>query len=99
MRHMIKIYVKGTETRRTYVRFEFSSEGASPAEIIRIMTSLGFQIVQGHHDFMIDYHNDGEFLEITERLHRALRGTNVRYTLTTEPLKPVESPVDIESMI
>ena len=83
----MRIIVKGTEKYRTYVRFEFSSEGASPLEVIRVMDNLGFQVVQGHHDFMIEYSTDAEFLEIVEKMHRTLKGYNVRYMLTTEPIK------------
>ncbi|MHA1959980.1 MAG: hypothetical protein ACW99U_07095 [Candidatus Thorarchaeota archaeon] len=78
----------------TKVSFWFSSEGASPADVIRRLLDMGFTPVRGAYDF-IYHHESAEgmsdsdlssaILEISDALHAALSGFKVFYTMSTHP--------------
>lgn len=68
-----------------YVRFHYSSEGASPLAIIKVVTDLGLQPMMGEYDF--SYEVGGEFetyRDMLKKLHEGLRGLKVQYTVTTK---------------
>ena len=69
---------------KTYVRMEFSSEGASPTDVIKKMEGLGFTLVMGDYDFQFTHKSSKEFFELLDKMHGALKGTNIRYMLTTK---------------
>ena len=67
-----------------FVRFQFSSEGASPLEVIQVVADLGFQPVMGEYDFYYEVGGkSGTYREILRKLHEGLRGFKVHYTVTT----------------
>ncbi|RLF49622.1 MAG: hypothetical protein DRN20_01570 [Thermoplasmata archaeon] len=68
---------------KTYIKLYFNSEGAPPMEVINTLKSVGFQPVVGNYDFVIEYESPQEYAEILTKLHNALRGKRVSYTLTT----------------
>jgi hypothetical protein len=68
---------------KLYVRFQFSSEGASPLDLVKVMTNLGFKPVMGVHDFYYSLGDPEDYKETLKRLHESLRGLGVTYTLTT----------------
>jgi len=68
----------------TLVKFQFSSEGLSPLEVLDIVLPLGFRPVVGDYDYAIEYEEHEEYMRLLPRLHEALKGSGVRYELTTE---------------
>jgi hypothetical protein len=67
----------------TYVKLYFSSEGASPLDIVEELRSIGFRTEVGKYDFSITWDTPEEFGSIVKRLHSTLNGTRVRYTIMT----------------
>jgi hypothetical protein len=70
---------------KTYIKIEFSSEGALPSEIIKRLEAIGWKPVIGQHDFMIEG-GPGEgvgesYRRMIDDLHKALKGTNARFAL------------------
>jgi hypothetical protein len=68
---------------RTYIRVEMSSEGESPKHIIERMQTIGAVPVVGDYDFELDLGDDERMFDRLEDIHRALRGSSVRYSVTT----------------
>ncbi len=68
---------------KTYIRVEMSSEGESPKQIIERMRKMGAVPVVGDYDFEIDLEDDKRLFDKLEEIHLALKGSSVRYTLTT----------------
>ncbi|MGC8912328.1 MAG: hypothetical protein ACP5JR_00185 [Thermoplasmata archaeon] len=71
---------------RTYVRMIFSTEGVSPEEIVPIMHELGFEEAFGMHDFQYKWNKQAKMedvLKLIGKMHRALKGTHIRYEVTT----------------
>lgn len=68
---------------KTYIRVELSSEGESPKQIIERMRKLGGVPVVGDYDFEIDLDDDERLFDKLEEIHLALKGSSVRYMLTT----------------
>ena len=68
---------------KTYIRVELSSEGESPKQIIERMRKMGAVPVVGDFDFEMDLEDDERLFDKLEEIHLALKGSNVRYTLTT----------------
>ena len=70
---------------KLYVRVIFNSEGASPIELIRVMSELGFQPVMGEFDFYYELEGKpAKYRETLRQLHERLRGLKVMYTITTK---------------
>ncbi|MFH0815967.1 MAG: hypothetical protein V1934_04030 [Methanobacteriota archaeon] len=70
---------------KTYLKLEFSSEGAKPSEVIKRLEELDWKPVIGEYDFVLEA-GPGEgvgesFRRMLDKLQDALRGTNVRFTL------------------
>jgi hypothetical protein len=71
---------------RTYVRMIFDSEGASPAEVLRVMRELGFEESMGMHDFVYTWKERvalDAVLQLVDRLHKGIKGLRVHYEITT----------------
>ena len=68
---------------QTFIKFQFRSDGASPFEIIKKLRELGFKPVVGDYDFKMVYGSPEEYAQHVNRLHAALKGMNVNYTLTS----------------
>lgn len=68
---------------RTYIRVDMSSEGESPKQIIERMRTIGAVPVVGDYDFELDLGDDERIFDRLEDIHRALRGSSVRYSVTT----------------
>ena len=71
---------------RTYVRMIFSSEGAGPAEVLRVMKELGFEESMGMHDFVYKWKEKAsldEIIRLTTEMHERLKGLDVHYEITT----------------
>ncbi len=75
----------------TRVSIWFYSEGASPSEVIKRLTELGFTPVRGAFDFVYEHKQEdmderdlsSSILEIANALHAALSGFKVWYNLDT----------------
>lgn len=70
---------------KIYVRFQFSSEGASPLDVLKVVSDLGFKPVMGEYDFFNELGGkEGTYREVLGKLHEQLRGLQVQYTVTTK---------------
>jgi hypothetical protein len=69
--------------RKTYVRVIFSSEGESPKQVIERMMRIGATPVGGDYDFEFSLSDDERIFDRIEKIHRALKGARVRYSITT----------------
>jgi hypothetical protein len=71
---------------RTYVRMIFSSEGAAPQKVVRVMRDLGFEESMGMHDFVYKWKDKAsidEVLRLVTDMHDRIKGLNVNYEITT----------------
>jgi DNA-binding transcriptional ArsR family regulator len=68
---------------KTYLRVELSSEGESPKQLIERMRKIGAVPVVGDYDFEIVIGDDVRLFDKLDEVHRALAGSNVRYSVTT----------------
>ena len=72
---------------KTYLTIWFSSEGASPFEVVERLRSLGFKPLRGYHDHVYDWGRSVEVddvLQIANSVHATLKGFQVLYKLETE---------------
>ena len=72
---------------KTYLTLWFSSEGASPVEVVQRLRSLGFTAQRGYHDHVYEWGrkvNLDEVLQIANSVHETLKGLHVLYKLETE---------------
>ena len=76
---------------RTYIRVELSSEGESPKQVIDRMRKIGGVPVVGDYDFEFPLADDQRLFDRLEEIHHALRGANVRYTVSTRTDSDAES--------
>ena len=74
----------------TRVSVWFNSEGATPSQVVKRLTELGFKPVRGAYDFIYEHEDDvdeselgGAILEISDALHKTLSGFKVFYNLDT----------------
>jgi len=71
---------------RTYVRMIFDSEGAGPADVLRVMKEMGFEESMGMHDFVYKWKERASFdevLKLITTLHERMKGLRVNYEITT----------------
>jgi hypothetical protein len=68
---------------KTFIRVELSSEGESPKEVVERMRQIGATPVVGDFDFELDLGDDERLFDRLEDIHHALRGSSVRYSVTT----------------
>jgi len=68
---------------KTYIRVQLGSEGESPKKVIERMRKIGAVPVVGDFDFELTVGDDERLFDRLEDVHKALKGSDVRYTLTT----------------
>jgi len=68
---------------KTYIRIDLSSEGESPKMVIERMRQIGAVPVVGDFDFELPLKEDERLFDRLEDIHHALRGSRVRYSITT----------------
>ncbi|HEX7391441.1 MAG TPA: hypothetical protein VF374_00620 [Thermoplasmata archaeon] len=68
---------------KTFIRVELSSEGESPRQVIERMRRIGAVPLVGDFDFELNLEEDRRLFDKLEEIHHALKGANVRYTITT----------------
>src|SRR4030066_692402 len=68
---------------KTYIRVELSSEGESPKQVVERMRRIGAVPVVGDYDFELVLDEDKRLFDKLEEIHHVLRGSSVRYTVTT----------------
>ena len=72
-------------TMKTYLKIQFSSDGELPSTVIKKLEEHGWRPIVGEKDFVMNW-GMGEsvgnsYLQKLDDLHKALKGTGVRYTL------------------
>ena len=92
----------------TRVAIWFSSEGASPSEVIKKLLELGFTPVRGAYDFVYEHQEESggmdepalsnAIIEIANAIHETLVGFNVLYTLTTQPKEKTQDSIPLEKI-
>ena len=74
---------------KTYIKIQFSADGADPSKIISIFESLGWKAVVGEYDFVMEGglgdSIGSSFKKTIDELNQALKGTGVRYSLFSFP--------------
>ncbi len=73
---------------KTYIKVELSSEGESPKQVIERMKTVGAQPITGDYDFEITGVDSSKLFDRLEEVHSALRGSKVRYTVSTKACPP-----------
>lgn len=68
---------------KTYIRVELGSEGESPKQVIDRMRKIGAVPVVGDFDFELSIGEDERLFDKLEDIHKALKGADVRYSVTT----------------
>lgn len=76
---------------KTYIRVDLSSEGESPKQVIERMRKIGAVPVVGDYDFELALNDDERLFDRLEEIHHTLRGSSVRYTVTTRTDVEVDS--------
>lgn len=72
---------------KTYLTIWFYSEGASPAEVVEKLRSMGFQPLRGYHDHVYDWGRKVDLMDVLQlanKVHETLKGMKVFYKLETE---------------
>ena len=80
---------------KIYVKIELSSEGESPKRIVERMRRVDALPLVGDFDFEVTLGSDERLFDRLEAIHRALKGSRVRYTVTT--LADVSKPLEGDS--
>jgi hypothetical protein len=75
---------------KAYIKVVYSSDGMSPAQVEGIFNDHGFQRMNGQQAFESEVADAGDCQVKLEALHPALKGTGIRYLLTSG--KPFEGP-------
>jgi hypothetical protein len=77
---------------KIYVKLVLSSEGESPKRIVERMKRIGALPLVGDFDFELELTPDERLFDKLDAIHRALKGSRVRYTVTTlaEASRPLE---------
>jgi hypothetical protein len=74
---------------KTYIKIQFSVDGEDPSRIIEIFESLGWKLVVGEYDFVMDggfgESINSSFIKMIDELNRALKGTGIHYSLYSFP--------------
>ena len=71
---------------KTYLTIWFSSEGASPTEVVQRLQGMGFKPMKGEYDHVYDWKRDvnlEEILRIGNVVHETLKGLKVIYKMET----------------
>jgi hypothetical protein len=77
---------------KVYVKLVLSSEGESPKRIVERMKRIGALPLVGDFDFELALSSDERLFDKLELIHKALKGSRVRYSVTTlaEACRPLE---------
>jgi hypothetical protein len=73
---------------KAYIKVVYSSEGMSPVRVEGIFNDHGFHKLNGQQAFESEVSDAADFQDKLESMHSALKGTGVRYMLTSG--KPFE---------
>ncbi len=71
---------------KTYITIMFTSEGAKPSEVKSRLMGLGFKAMRGSYDFFYEWEREPDIetlLDFADRIHTALEGMNVMFSLET----------------
>ena len=71
---------------KSYLVVWFSSEGGTPSEVHKRLTSMGFQAMQGAYDYVYDWGLNASIdniLQIGDRVHLTLKGLDVTFKIET----------------
>jgi hypothetical protein len=72
---------------KTYLKIFFNSEGSPPSEVKNQLLGMGFKATKGNYDFVYDWGNDkatvDELVWFADKVHAALRNTNVYFSIET----------------
>lgn len=71
---------------KTYLIVWFNSEGARPSEINQRLMSLGFEPIQGAHDYVYQWDSNttlDEILRFGDRIQMTLKGLNAIFKIET----------------
>ncbi len=69
---------------KTYIDIYLNSEGGSVRDLTTAMSKIGLMPLRGPHDFVIEWENEEELLSMLDKLHNALKGLKIMYTVKTE---------------
>jgi hypothetical protein len=64
----------------------FSSEGADPQAVLKVMREIGFEESMGMHDFVYKWKEKAsldEVIRLTSEMHQKMKGLKVSYEITT----------------
>lgn len=65
----------------------FNSEGALPSEIKDSLLNMGFRATKGNYDFVYDWRKDianvNELVFFADKIHAALKNSNVYFSIET----------------
>ena len=70
----------------TYLTVWFSSEGASPSEIVQKLKALGFEAVQGNYDFSYKWDSKpsvDELMHLGNSVQKTLKGSKATFKMET----------------
>ena len=72
---------------KTYLTIIFNSEGGSPSEVRDQLLNMGFKVAQGNYDFVYEWDkknvNKEELVWFADKVHSALKNSNVHFTIET----------------
>jgi len=72
---------------KTYLKIMFNSEGVSPSNVKDQLLNMGFKVTKGNYDFVYEWKKESpdlqEILWFADKVHAALKNTNVYFTMET----------------
>ena len=72
---------------KTYLKIMFNSEGSSPSDVKNQLLNMGFEATKGNYDFVYDwgkdYANLDDLIFFADKVHSALKKSNVYFTIET----------------
>jgi len=72
---------------KTYLTIVFNSEGSSPSEVRNQLLNLGFKVAKGSYDFVYEWDKENanmkELVWFADKVHAALKNSNVYFTIET----------------
>lgn len=72
---------------KTYLKLIFNSEGNSPSDVKDQLLNMGFKATKGNYDFVYDWDEDSanvdELIWFADKVHSALKNSNVYFTIET----------------
>ncbi|MGB2581406.1 MAG: hypothetical protein WBD03_02915 [Thermoplasmata archaeon] len=85
---------------KIYVKLILSSEGEPPKRIVERLKRIGALPLVGDFDFELELSPDERLFDKLDTIHKALKGSRVRYTVTTqaEAIKPLEGGTSTRSV-